>query len=161
MVALVLASWLGKAFIFNSEGPWGSQSSSQNFQEVSISVCSVGRPHVRPGPDECVLIFASENMLRVTGEREIGKDSSWSPVLGMRWKPRRGSISVCINNCVTGLSGPCHIPMSCLNKSLIVRILAGKVLRERSCHLLHGDCKFRTSVFQKSMSVARRILSLQ
>ena len=73
----------------------------------------------------------------------------------------RDSISVCINNCVTGLSGPCHIPMSCLNKSLIVRILAGKVLRERSCHLLHGDCKFRTSVFQKSMSVARRILSLQ
>lgn len=98
MVALVLASWLGKAFIFNSEGPWGSQSSSQNFQEVSISVCSVGRPHVRPGPDECVLIFVSENMLRVTGEREIGKDSSWSPVLGMRWKPRRGSISVCLSN---------------------------------------------------------------
>lgn len=62
------------------------------------TVCCVGRPHVRPGPDECVLIFVSENMLRITGEREIGKDSSWSPVLGMRWKPQRGCISVCLSN---------------------------------------------------------------
>ena len=62
------------------------------------TVCCVGRPHVRPGPDECVLIYVSENMLRITGEREIGKDSSWSLVLGMRSKPQRGSISVCLSN---------------------------------------------------------------
>lgn len=34
-------------------------------------------------PDDCVLIFASENMVSITGEREIGKDSNWSLVLGM------------------------------------------------------------------------------
>ena len=73
----------------------------------------------------------------------------------------RDSISVCINNCVSHLRGPCHIPIRCVNKSLIVHNLAGKVLRERSRHLLHGDRKFRKSVFQKPMSVARRILSSQ
>ena len=73
----------------------------------------------------------------------------------------RDSISIRINNCVSVLWGPCHIPISCLNKSLVVCILAGKVSRERSCHLLQGDRKFRTSVFQKSLSVARRILSSQ
>lgn len=37
-------------------------------------------------------------MVSITGEREIGKNSNWSLVLGMRWKPQRVSVSVCLSN---------------------------------------------------------------
>lgn len=97
-VTLLLVSQLDEACVPNAKKTLGFCVPEFLRKSWFQTACRVGRPHVRPVPDECVLIFVSESMASISGEREIGKDSNWSLVLGMRWKPQRGSISVCLSN---------------------------------------------------------------
>ena len=132
------------------------------WQVDSLPLAPAGKPRtIRELPNSYFIESTREIFNFLRNNRNILGDLAKHCMTEFLSSYFRDSISVCINNRVSGLWGPCHIPISCVNKRLIVRILAGKVLRERSRHLLQGDRKFRKSVFQKPMSVVRRVLSSQ